>query len=172
VLFIMSHPGRLSEGKTIDALVGDHEFAPALLEYLDLPGIDPDGLPGCSFRSVLREPNGSGRLTVGVVVQAAAAGDALASQVTDSALRAMEEALVNLLNLLNPEMIVLGGGVFRDGWGIECLRNHIATTALPVAVTSFKGIVPSRLGPAQVGLLGAATLAWNDLAENDITLHK
>jgi glucokinase len=116
--------------------------------------------------SVLREPNESGRLTVGVVLQAAAAGDGLASQVTERALQALEVALVNLLNLLNPELIVVGGGVFRDGWGIERLRNHIATNALSAAVTSFKGVVPSRMGPAQVGLLGAATLAWNSLAES------
>jgi glucokinase len=115
--------------------------------------------------SVLREPSESGQLTVGVIIQAADAGDLLANQVTERALRALEVALVNLVNLVNPEMIVLGGGVFRDSWGIERLRRHVTANALPAAALSFKGIVPSRLGAAQVGLLGAATLAWEYLAE-------
>jgi glucokinase len=122
--------------------------------------------------SMLREPSESGQMTVGVVLRAAAAGDALATQVTERALSALEMALVNLLNLLNPERIVLGGGVFSDGWGLERLRNHVATTALPSAVASFKGIVLSRLGTAQVGLLGAATLAWEYLSGTGTKGHR
>jgi glucokinase len=121
--------------------------------------------------SVLRKAHESGQMTVGVILEAAGAGDVLAAQVTERALRALEVALVNLVNLLNPEMIVLGGGVFHDGWGIERLRSHVTANALPTAVLSFKGIVPSQLGAAQVGLLGAATLAWEYLAEKDTLLH-
>jgi predicted NBD/HSP70 family sugar kinase len=97
--------------------------------------------------------------------RAADAGDALASEIAGRATRAWGVALVNLVNLLNPEMIVLGGSVFRDGWGIAALRDSIAAHALPAARKSLRAIVPSRLGVNRVGLLGAAILGWEHLRE-------
>ena len=110
--------------------------------------------------SHLHEPARADRLTVGTIFQAADAGDALASAVAERALRALGTALVNLLNLLNPEVVVLGGGVFGDGWGVDRLRAYVAANALPAAAQSSKGIVPSPLRMDRVGLLGAASLAW------------
>lgn len=110
--------------------------------------------------SVLHAPARSGDLTVGTIFQAADAGDPLASAVTERAKRALGAALVNLLDLLNPEIVVLGGGVFRDGWGVARLRAHVATKALPAASQSLKGIVLSQLRVDRVGLLGAASLTW------------
>ncbi len=102
-----------------------------------------------------------GALDVAAIIQAAEDGDELACAVTEQALRVIGIAMVNLVNLLNPELIVLGGGVFTEGWGIDRLRQHIAQRALPVARESLRGIVRSRLRVDQVGLLGAACLAWD-----------
>jgi glucokinase len=115
--------------------------------------------------SLLQEPVASGQCTAGTVFRAADAGDALASEIAGRATRAWGVALVNLVNLLNPEMIVLGGSVFRDGWGIAALRDSIAAHALPAARKSLRAIVPSRLGVNRVGLLGAAILGWEHLRE-------
>jgi glucokinase len=110
--------------------------------------------------SLLHDSARSGDLTVGSIFQAADAGDPLASAVTERAKRALGTALVNLLDLLNPEIVVLGGGVFRDGWGVTRLRAHVAAKALPAASQSLKGIVLSQLRVDRVGLMGAASLAW------------
>jgi arylsulfatase A-like enzyme len=69
VPFVMSHPGRLPEGKTIDALVSGYDFAPTLLEYVGLPGMDDDGLPGRSFMPVLRGETDSARESVVVFAE-------------------------------------------------------------------------------------------------------
>ena len=117
--------------------------------------------------SLLQEPASSGLLTAGTVFQAADAGDSLASEIAERATRAWGVAVVNLVNLVNPEMIVLGGSIFRDGWGIAALRDHVASYALPAARKSLRGIVPSRLGVNRVGLLGAAILGWEHLREKE-----
>lgn len=110
--------------------------------------------------SCLQQQARSAEFTVGALIQAADAGDPLAIAVTDRALRALELALVNLVNLLNPEVIVLGGGVFSEGWGVERLRAHVAAKGLSAAVSSLRGVVLSELQVDRVGLLGAASLAW------------
>jgi glucokinase len=110
--------------------------------------------------SLLHEPARSGRLTVADIFYAADARDALASAIAERAVRGLGIALVNLVNLLNPQLIVLGGSVFSEGWGVDRLRAHIAAMALPTASGSLQGIVPSRLSCGRVGLLGAASLAW------------
>jgi glucokinase len=95
------------------------------------------------------------------IFTAADAGDPLAIKISSEAVRALSHALVNLVNLLNPEWIVYGGGTLSDGWLIEHVRSNVETQPLPMTRKSLKGIFPSRLDPSQVGLLGAACLAWD-----------
>ncbi len=103
-------------------------------------------------------------LTTQSIFSAADAGDALAIRISGDAVEALSIALVNLVNLLNPEWIVYGGGTLSDGWLIERVRVHVETKPLRMTRRSLKGILPYRLNPDQVGLLGAACLAW-DLGE-------
>jgi glucokinase len=113
--------------------------------------------------SLLHAPARSGALTVASIFQAADAGDELATAVSNRALRGIGTALVDLVNLLNPQVIVLGGGVFSDGWGIERLRTWVTERPLPGARASLQSIVLSELEVDLVGLLGAASLAWDHL---------
>jgi glucokinase len=110
--------------------------------------------------SVLQAAEQAGTLNPSVVFRAADAGDELAQAVARRAVRGLRTALVSLVNLLNPSLIVVGGGVFRDGWLLPRLRADIASNAMPVSGRSLRGIVPSTLAVEHVGLLGAATLAW------------
>lgn len=100
-------------------------------------------------------------LTTQSIFLAADAGDSLAIKIAGDAVEALSIALVNLVNLLNPEWIVYGGGTLSDGWLIERVRPIMGAQPLLMTRQSLKGILPSRLNPDQVGLLGAACLAWN-----------
>jgi glucokinase len=95
------------------------------------------------------------------IFTAADAGDPLAIKISGDAVKALSDALTNLVNLLNPEWIIYGGGTLSDGWLMQRLRTKVETQPLPMARKSLKGILPSRLDPGYVGLLGAACLAWN-----------
>jgi glucokinase len=98
-------------------------------------------------------------LTTHQIFKAADAGDPLAGKISNDAIDSLGTALVNLVNLLNPEWIVYGGGTLSDGWLIDHVRENVETGPLTMIRKSLKGIIPSRLNPEQVGLLGAACLA-------------
>jgi glucokinase len=100
-------------------------------------------------------------LTTHSIFDAAEAGDPLAIKISSDAIQALSIALTNLVNLLNPEWIVYGGGTLSDGWLIERVRPNVKSQPLLMTHRSLKGILPSRLDPEHVGLLGAACLAWN-----------
>jgi glucokinase len=100
-------------------------------------------------------------LTTDSIFSAADAGDPLAIRIASNAVQALSIALTNLVNLLNPEWIVYGGGTLSDGWLIERVRPIVEAQPLLMTRKSLKGILPSRLSPDQVGLLGAACLAWD-----------
>jgi glucokinase len=117
--------------------------------------------PTSSLRAVAE----GGTLTSTRIFQAADAGDALATRVAARAERALGIALVNLINLLNPQAIALGGGVVSDGWLLPRLRAHVMSCALPGARIALQTFGLSPLPLEQVGLLGAATLAWETVKE-------
>jgi len=97
-----------------------------------------------------------GRVTGKLVAEAAAGGDALAQEALDHAARMLGIGLGGAINLMNPERIVIGGGVTKSGeryWQIvrETARAH----ALPQMRVE---IVPAGLGD-DAPLWGAAVLA-------------
>jgi glucokinase len=67
--------------------------------------------------------------------------------------------LANLINILNPEMIVIGGGVV-NGWDLfeKHMRQQVAERAFPLPAARVK-IMPAQCGD-DAGLLGAARLAF------------
>ena len=94
------------------------------------------------------------------IVQMARRGNARARKILDEAGHYLGLAFANLVDVLNPEMIVLGGGVSKAGNLI--LRPAILTMkqwAQPIAVKQVR-VVRSRLG-SKAGLLGAAKLAFD-----------
>ncbi len=113
--------------------------------------------------SILFEQLRDGTLTANQVFQAAESGDRLAIRITGKAVQALSTALTNLVNLLNPAVIVYGGGVLTNGWLMEKVSGLVSANALVTARRALKGIWPSRLDPERVSLLGAASLAWNYL---------
>ena len=96
-----------------------------------------------------------GRVTALTVCEAAAAGDGYATGVLAEAARILAVAVADLINLLNPDVIVIAGGVTAAGehlfgpLGLEVRRR-----AFPSAVDVCR-IVPAEL-PDTAGMIGAA----------------
>lgn len=101
---------------------------------------------------------GGGTAHVGHVDQAASEGDPWASALWDESETFLAVALANLVTVLNPEVLVLGGGVLARAPGL-CSRVKAAVPgyANAVALTGFR-IVDAALGD-DAGLIGAAALA-------------
>lgn len=59
------------------------------------------------------------------VFRAAAAGDPVANKVVGEALDSLGMGLANIIALLDPELIVLGGGVLNDECTLEPIRNTV-----------------------------------------------
>ena len=72
--------------------------------------------------------------------------------------------LANLINILNPEMIVIGGGVV-NGWDLfeKHMHQQVEERAFPLLASRVK-IVRAKCGD-DAGLLGAARLALQDRIE-------
>jgi glucokinase len=108
-------------------------------------------------------------ITPETVVEAARRGDPAAQDVLAETARYLGMGLANLVSLLNPQMIVLGGGLMAGAeWLLEPARREMMVWAQPVAAQTVR-VVLSELG-ADAALLGAARLALEpDLCQQNAT---
>ncbi|CAH0120622.1 MULTISPECIES: ROK family protein [unclassified Paenibacillus] len=100
------------------------------------------------------------RLQSQAIFEEARRGDPLAARLAQNAMEALGSAVTNAVNLLNPQAVIVGGGVFRDMSLIEELNDYIRRFSLPAAAQSLVRIETSELDIHMVGLLGAASLVW------------
>ena len=92
------------------------------------------------------------------VIAAARRGDPNALRAVDETVRYLGMGVANLISLLNPEIIVLGGGLMQAGdLFLKPLRREVRDWAQPLAVQSAR-IELTQLGE-DAGLLGAARIA-------------
>ncbi len=115
--------------------------------------------------SALRGPwDRNNRVTGRDVVEAAGAGDDLAVEAMDQGVRALAAGLVSIIHVVNPELIVVGGGVANAGDLLfKPLREIVFGNLMPGFGDRLR-IVPWTLGE-NVGLLGAAEWARRRLRE-------
>jgi glucokinase len=96
------------------------------------------------------------------VTELAFAGDAPALEVVRRIGRWLGIACANYVNIFNPEVIVVGGGVIAAGeLLLEPAREEMLARALPPARDTVR-IVAAEHGVA-AGMLGAAIMAWDEL---------
>jgi glucokinase len=94
-------------------------------------------------------------ITAQTVYEAAAAGDPLALEVVHDTARYLGAGVANLINILNPEVVVICGGVTRAGERLFApLRREVTRRAFRPAVQACR-IVPGSL-PGTAGVFGAA----------------
>lgn len=102
-------------------------------------------------------------LTAADVAAHAAAGDPLAVRVWRHTVEALGTGLVSIVNMFEPELIVLGGGVTRAGDAlIGPVRAAVRSTAMTPGGRAVR--VQRALLGDQVGVVGAATVAQLALA--------
>lgn len=94
-----------------------------------------------------------------IVFDAAKAGDALAKETIANAAHALGIAIASLLHVLNPEVVVIGGGVAEQGEVfLEPVRRTVAEySMLNYAKTPIKLAELGNLA----GVVGAAGLCWS-----------
>jgi glucokinase len=97
-------------------------------------------------------------ITGGIVTELAHAGDAASVAVLAQIGRRLGYGLVGVVNVFNPEVIVIGGGAIAAGeLLLAAAREVVAERALPPA-REMVSIVPTEFGD-ESGMLGAALLA-------------
>lgn len=96
------------------------------------------------------------------IYQAARDGDGLAQKVMEDMGRYLGIGIASLINIFNPEMIVIGGGVM-DAWSlfIGPLTREVKQRAFEVPAERAV-IMPARLG-GDAGIVGAAAAALGSL---------
>jgi len=96
------------------------------------------------------------------VFAAAADGDARATQLIDEMTDALGQQIGCAVQMLNPEVVVIGGGIAQAGEPLlAALRAAVARHAQRSHVRSLR-IVPAALGN-RAGVVGAGLLAWQRL---------
>ena len=114
---------------------------------------------GTGIAAAARAAGMGDSISAAQVAAAEAAGDARAGRIMDRARQAFAAALVTIVDVFNPSLIVVGGGI-ATGQGdtlLEPARRAVASQAFKVQARRAK-IVLARLGD-DVGLVGALVLA-------------
>jgi glucokinase len=105
----------------------------------------------------------SGPMAAKAVFDRARQGDRRASQVIDRAARALGLGIANVFHLLNPEIILVGGGVSRAGSALLGPAIDEARRAIHPSLRARLTVKRATLGD-DAGLLGAAQLALREVA--------
>jgi glucokinase len=102
-----------------------------------------------------------GRLTPALVSEAARRGDPSAKRLWEEVGRRLGIGLSSVVNLLNPDRIVIGGGV-ANAWAFfaPAMRRALSRQAMPAAARRVR-VVRARLGN-HAGIVGSAVLVWNE----------
>ena len=114
-----------------------------------------------SLRSAFDE---RGRVTGREVIEAARLGDGLAVEIMGQAVDALAAGILSFVHVLNPELVIVGGGVANAGDILfKPLRKTVYERVLP-GFGEILRIEPWTLGES-VGILGAAEWARRNLRD-------
>ncbi len=112
---------------------------------------------GSNYTGLLNKQNNND-VNAKDVFEAFKKGDPLAKEIIAECIELWGMALANIVSLLNPEMVIFGGGVFGPAADlIPAIIHEAGKWAQPVSMNHVK-VVATALGE-DAGLYGAATLA-------------
>jgi len=101
------------------------------------------------------------RLDARMVFEAAREGDPSSTRIVARVAHLLGVAIANLVNLLEPEVVIVGGGVAQAG---DALFRPLTETARAYVCPFLRDslhIVPAQLGE-EAGLIGAGLAVWED----------
>ncbi len=99
------------------------------------------------------------RITAEQVFRLAAEGDKVAQGIVDEVLTSLGIALANIVHLINPGLIILGGQVAQAG---DLLIKPLQARVHDLCSNSSPRMVQSTFGP-EANIVGAVTLALQDI---------
>lgn len=138
-----------------EAYVGGWGIAERAREAADA---DPSGASDL----IARAGGSVDQITAATVDQAYEGGDPFARRLVDETVRYLVDGLVTVVNVQDPDFVVLGGGVMGGlGSFLDEITARVRARALP-AVARRVRIVPARLGEYS-GVIGAAAYARDAL---------
>jgi glucokinase len=125
-------------------------------------GLEGQAAARSNPESALGRRLASGRdITGPLVTELAHAGDYVARAVLDAVGRRLGAGLTGLVNIFNPEVVVIGGGAVAAGdLLLDPAREVVAERALPPAARGAR-IVAAHFGD-ESGMLGAALFAFDE----------
>lgn len=96
-------------------------------------------------------------LNAKIIFDAAKQGDMLAKETVDRMIKYLSIGIINVCNILDPEIIAIGGGVSKAGeYLIERLKAQVGNMYFTSNI-KYADIVPAQLGN-EAGIMGAAFL--------------
>jgi len=112
-------------------------------------------------RTLIQELAAGGEISAETVFRAARSGDEVAQDIIHRVVQYLGIGLANVITLLNPEVVALGGGVILGGADLllEPVRRVVTSRCGSWVDLEGTRIVLSTLGE-DAGLLGAARLVW------------
>lgn len=117
------------------------------------------GVPSEIFRKASNDPD---KITMPLILKAAREGDKLAMELVTAAGVQLGVRVAFLVNLFNPEVVVIGGGLEQAGEVVlDAVKTAVRTYGFEEAANVVK-VVPSRFGDDAVAL-GAAALGIREV---------
>ncbi|MBU4312596.1 MAG: ROK family transcriptional regulator [Candidatus Omnitrophica bacterium] len=102
------------------------------------------------------------KITVEGIIESAKSGDTLAIELLEDAAVNMGVRVAYLINLFNPEIVIIGGGIEKSGsLFLEPLRRTVRKWAFEEPANAVK-IIPAHLGKDSAAL-GAASVVIKDV---------
>lgn len=98
------------------------------------------------------------RVIVSEVFALSRKGDPLCSVLVENAVEALANLIMNLVRVIDPDTVVLGGGIVADGYMHEKILEKLNPTTMRFV---SNGVVITKLNPEFIGLLGAGAVAMN-----------
>jgi glucokinase-like ROK family protein len=103
-----------------------------------------------------------GSLTAEDVTRGAAHGDSVCVELIQRSGRLVGHVLASVVNVFNPSMVVIGGGVSQAGDHLlATIRENVYRRSLPLATRDLQ-VVQTALGP-RAGVIGAAAMVADEL---------
>ena len=118
-------------------------------------------------RSLIRKlvKNDLTQITPKIIALAAQRGDPLAREIFDTMADCLATAFASVAYLLQPEVIIVGGGVAQSGHILfDPLRRHLRERLHPFFAERIR-VIPAVLG-ADAGLIGCAALVFQAARRN------